>query len=165
MNKLIKRVLSGVAAAVAVVGLNAPAALAASPHFINASASFGSGDALVVSFKEVGLGDNQNIAYVASANATAEYACVNRGGKNPEAANKQSVQGPVSASGTFSSGKNGSISGSLTLHAPSAGSFSCPSGQRLVLASVSYSGVRITDTTNNVFEDIAGTFSRTFFTF
>ena len=41
------------------------------------------------------------------------------------------------------------------------GSFSCPSGQDLVLASVSYTNVRITDTTNNVFKDIPGTFTLT----
>jgi len=72
------------------------------------------------------------------------------------------VSGPVSATGTFSSGKNGTISQSLTLSPPSAGSFSCPAGQRLVLAFVSYTNVAITDTTNKVTESIPGTFSRCF---
>ena len=146
------------------VALTASAAFAESPHFISASASGpdASGN-LTVSFKEAGLGNNQVITYVASANATATYACVNGGGNHPKATNKETVSGPVSASGTFSSGKNGSISQSLTLAPPSAGSFSCPSGQTLVLASVSYTSVTITDTTNTVTESISGTFSRTFF--
>jgi hypothetical protein len=75
------------------------------------------------------------------------------------------VNGPVTATGTFSSGKNGSISQSLTLEPPSPGSFSCPGGQTLVLASVSYTNVTINDTTNGVTEDIPGTFARVFFKF
>jgi len=146
------------------VALTASAAFAESPHFISASASGPDANGnLTVSFKEAGLGNNQVITYVASANATATYACVNGGGNHPKATNKETVSGPVSASGTFSSGKNGSISQSLTLAPPSAGSFSCPSGQTLVLASVSYTSVTITDTTNTVTESISGTFSRTFF--
>ncbi len=139
-------------------------AFASSPHFINASAAFqGSGPNLVVSFKEAGLGDNQLIDYTASADATAVYACINGGGNHPKASNKETVSGPVLASGSFSSGKNGTVSASLTLSPPSQGDFSCPSGQQLVLASVSYTDVAIADTTNGVSESIAGTFSRVFF--
>jgi hypothetical protein len=43
-----------------------------------------------------------------------------------------------------------------------AGSFTCPSGQRLVLAAVSYTNIVLTDTQNNVSVSIADT-SRTFF--
>ncbi|NUP51146.1 MAG: hypothetical protein HOW97_28120 [Catenulispora sp.] len=118
---------------------------------------------LNVNFKEAGLGDNQSITYVASADSTAVYACINHGGNHPQAANKETVSGPVSATGTFSSGKNGSITATLTLSPPSAGSFSCPGNQRLVLASVSYTDVSITDTNTPVTENIAGTFSRIFY--
>lgn len=135
-------------------------ALANSPHFNSAGASITSSGTLVVSWKEAGLGDNVTIAYVASADGTAVYACINGGGKHPQATNKETVNGPVSAGGDFSSGKNGSINGSLTLQPPSAGSFSCPSGQHLVLASVSYTNVSITDTTNGITEPIPGTFSK-----
>lgn len=129
-----------------------------SPHFNKASASL-SGTNLNVSFKESGLGNNQLITYVATANATATYVCVNNGGANPSAQNKTTVNGPVSATGTFSSGKNGTISQTLTLSPPSAGSFSCPNGQSLQIAQVTYTNVAITDTTNNVSESIPGTFS------
>lgn len=134
------------------------AALAAGFHFNSASAAL-SGPNLVVSFVEAGLGNNQNIDYAATANATAVYACYNNGGKNPKATNKETVSGPVGATGSFSSGKNGSISASLTITPPSAGSFSCPSGQSLFLDSVTYTNVVITDTTNNVSEPIPGSFT------
>jgi hypothetical protein len=147
------------AAMLAMVLAYAVPAFAASPHFLKASASL-SGTNLVVSFKEAGLGNNQNIKYTASADATATYVCVNRGGTNPSASNKTNVSGPVSATDTFNSGKNGSISQSLTVKPPQApASFSCPKGQTERLAKVTYTNVSITDTTNNVTEPISGTFS------
>ena len=136
----------------------APAALAQNAHFISAKASV-SGANLVVSWKEAGLGDNQLIHYTASADGTATYVCVNKGGGNPSAANKTTVNGPVSASGTFNSGKNGNITASLTVNPPSPGGFSCPNGQQLQLASASYTNVSVTDDTNGITEPIAGTFS------
>ncbi len=140
-------------------------ALADSPHFISASASINPSGSLTVNFKEAGLGDNALISYTASASATADYGCLNGGGKNPEATNKSTVDGPVSASGIFSSGKNGSISASLTINPPPNVSLTCPSGQKLVLADVTYSGISITDNTNGITFAIPGTFSDTFFTF
>ena len=161
--RLLRRVGSAFVLAMALLALTVSTAFAASPHFINASVAFsGSGPNLNVSFKEAGLGDNQNITYVASADGTAVYACINGGGNHPKATNKETVSGPVSATGTFSSGKNGTISQTLTLHPPSAGGFSCPNGQKLVLAFVSYTNVATIDTTNGVSEAIAGTFSRCF---
>ena len=133
-------------------------ALAVSPHFVSASASL-SGTNLVVSFKEAGLGTNQLINYTASADATATYVCVNKGGSNPSASNKTTVSGPVSASGTFNSGKNGNVTASLTLMPPSPpATFSCPKGQSQATAEVSYTNVSITDTTNGITEPIPGTF-------
>jgi hypothetical protein len=142
----------------AALAIAAPAALATSPHFIKAQATL-SGQNLIVSWKEAGLGDNQQITYRANADATATYVCVNKGGANPSASNKTTVSGPVSATGTFSSGKNGNITASLTLNPPSAGGFSCPPGQSLAVASASYTSVSITDLTNNLTESIAGTFA------
>lgn len=152
-----KRIQATAVTAFVLVGMMSSAALADSPHFIRASARL-SGANLVVSFKEAGLGNNQLITYVASADATATYVCVNNGGGNPSAQNKTTVSGPVSASGTFSSGKNGTISQSLTLSPPGSGGFSCPPGQTLAIAQVTYTNVAITDTTNGVTESIPGTF-------
>jgi len=136
-------------------GLAPTTASAASPHFINASANL-QGTNLVVSWKEAGLGNDVVIHYVASANATAQYACINGGGNHPKATNKETVSGPVSAAGDFSSGKNGSISGSLSISAPGAGAFTCPGGQRLVLAQVRYTNISLQDTTDGIAAAIAG---------
>lgn len=137
----------------------APAALAVNAHFISASAKL-SGSNLVVSFKEAGLGTNQLIDYEASASASATYVCVNKGGGNPSASNKTTVNGPVSATGSFSSGKNGNVTGSLTLTPPSPPStFKCPTGQAQATASVTYTGVSIADTTNGITDAISGVFS------
>jgi hypothetical protein len=79
-------------------------AFAQSAHFLSASASGPYSDGnLIVSFKEAGLCNNALISYTASADATATYACINGGGNHPKATNKETVSGPVSASGTFSS--------------------------------------------------------------
>jgi hypothetical protein len=129
--------------------LAAPVALAVSPHFVSASGTLNGNGSLTVNFKEAGLGTNQNIDYTLTANATATYVCVNRGGANPSAQNKTTVSGPVSASGTFNSGKNGNVTASLTVSPPPS-DISCPSGQTLQLASVSYTDVTLTDTTNGI---------------
>jgi hypothetical protein len=130
-----------------------PAAWGQNAHFVTGpNARLGTGGTLIVSWKEAGLGNNVTATYTASANGTAVYACINNGGKHPSASNKETVNGPVSATGTFSSGKNGSITGSLTAEPPSAGGFSCPNGQTQILAYVSYSGITLT---NNTFQDSA----------
>jgi hypothetical protein len=139
-------------------------ALAANPHFINASASVDSAGNLIVSWKEAGLGDNQLIAYTVTADASATYYCINGGGKHPQASNKETVNGPVSGSGSFSSGKNGQITASLTVSPPGPGDFSCPSGQRLVLGDVTYMNITLTDITNDV-SVFLGTISRIFIQF
>jgi hypothetical protein len=155
--------IAAVLAALVLTLAFASLAQADSPHFLKASASGPNSDGqLVVSFKEAGLGDNQTIAYRASATATATYACINGGDNHPQANNKVTFTEPVTKNGSFSSGKNGTISQSLPIDPPSAGTFSCPPGQRMALASVKYVEVAITDTTNDVTEGIPGTFSRTF---
>ena len=152
-----KRILAIIFAPLLLLLVAIAPAQAVSPHFISASATLNSNGTLTANFKEAGLGTNQNINYVLSADATATYVCVNKGGANPSAANKSTVAGPVSASGTFSSGKNGNVTASLTVSPPPS-DISCPGGQRLQLAQVTYTNVAITDTTNGVTETINGTF-------
>jgi hypothetical protein len=135
-------------------------ALAQNAHFTRASASGPSNQGNVtVNFKIAGLGDNETLTVTASADATAEYACRNKGGNFPSDPKKQQVSGPVTASGEFTSGKNGQITGSLTL-SPPASTLNCPGGQEEVLLNVSYTNVEVS--TNGVSEAIPGTFSRTF---
>jgi hypothetical protein len=144
----LRRLGSACVLAIALLALTISTAFAAAPHFISASASINGGN-LVVSWKEAGLGDNQLIHYTVSADATATYVCVNGGNHNPSASNKTTVSGPVSASGTFSSGKNGNITASLSAAPPSAPDF-CPNGQKTELALVTYTNITLTDTTNNI---------------
>jgi hypothetical protein len=153
-----RRMLLALAGLLAIAALAVPAALAVSPHFINASAAVNTDGSLTVNFKEAGLGTNQLINYTASAQGTATWVCVNKGGSNPSAQNKTTVNGPVSASGAFDSGKNGNVTASLTLQPPPS-DITCPNGQKLQLASASYTDVSITDTTNGITEPIPGTFS------
>lgn len=144
------RTLSFTTCALLLVLVASSSSWAQNPHFVGKPSATLSGRNVNVCFKEAGLGNNQLITYVASANATATYVCVNNGGQCPNAANKTTVSGPVSATGTFSSGQNGTISQCLQLSPPSPGTFTCPSGQKLTLSEVSYSNIAITDTTTPV---------------
>ena len=96
-----------------------------------------------------GLGTNQNINYTLSAQGTATWDCVNNGGTKPSAQNKTTVNGPMSASGRFNSGKNGQVTASLTVQSPPS-DITCPKGQKLERAPASYTGVTLTDTINGI---------------
>jgi outer membrane usher protein FimD/PapC len=128
-------------------------------HFTATSTSVNSLGALVATFSEAGLG-NENVDYTLSANATATYACINGGGNHPKAANKENVNATVSG-GADIQAKNGHASGSITA-GPPASTLVCPGGQTFVLACVSYTGIVLTDTTNGVTTPLADA-QRTFF--
>jgi hypothetical protein len=159
----VRRLVSAVALAcmVLLLGGALSPAMADSPHFVRASAATDGSGNLVVSFKEAGLGTNQNIDYLAGAEATALYGCVNGGGNHPQARNKESFSGPVTATGTFNSGRNGQVTASLTLSPPGQGALSCPDDMVVSLLQVTYSGVFVTDTTHQVTIEVPGTFSYT----
>lgn len=135
--------------AVAAIAALAFASIAAAqnPHFLRAASGLTNGGALTANFKIAGLGNNETIQVTLSADATAQYACFNRGGHHPQATNKETVSGPVSATGEFTSGQNGQVTGSLTAQPPGPGEFSCPSGQELVLTFVQYTNVSLTAVT------------------
>jgi len=159
MRKILKPTMFLGFVVVSALALGSVAAFA-SAHFMSASASVNNNGALVVSWDEAGLG-NGNIDYTVTSDATATYACINGGGNHPKAANKATVNGDVTANGSFQS-KNGRVRASLTAGPLGPGNFSCPSGQSLVLAGVSYSNIVLTDTTNGVSVNL-GSQSRTFF--
>jgi hypothetical protein len=160
MSRSLGRIL--IATAALVVTLAMAAVATAAPHFNRASAAGPDNNGnLTVNFKIAGLGDTVTTTVTATADATAVYACQNNGGNFPSDPKKQTVSGPVSASGEFTSGKNGSITGSLTLMPPPS-TLDCPGGQREVLASVSYTNVAVSEP-NAGTAPIAGTFSRVFF--
>jgi hypothetical protein len=155
-----RRIAIPLLVAVALLALGAVSAMAAAPKFFSATSSVNNDGALVVNFDERGLG-NETVEYTLTADAVATFYCVNRGGKNPSAANKRTVVSPVSGN-TSEEPKNGRVVASISAGPPSAGDFSCPSGQVLRFGDVSYTNVVLTDTTNNV-STSAPDASRTFF--
>lgn len=157
-----RRIILSIAATVALLALSSSAALATSgAHFFSATGSVSSSGALVVTFDEAGVGQLQ-VNYVLHADASATYACLNGGGNHPKAANKATFNGPLSSPTTGFQPDNGRVTGSISVGPLGPGSFTCPSGQTLVLASVAYTNITLTDVTNNVTASI-GSVSRTFF--
>jgi hypothetical protein len=148
----------------ALAGFMAPTTVRAqSPHFLRCSASGVNSDGtLNACFKIAGLGSNQSLTVTASAHADATYACRNHGQQCPNAANKVNVQTDVSASGTFTSGKNGQITACLTVDPPPT-SLTCPPGQKLVLVSVSYTNVSVSAAGAGDCNTSPGTFAANFF--
>jgi hypothetical protein len=127
-------------------------------HFNNASSSITNAGVLVASFKEAGLGDTVQIDYALTANANATYVYVNNGGNLPNSPQFTFVAGPVLGTGSFTSEKNGSITGTLTVQpppAPQAFIDAAPNGLHVALFSVSYNTVTLTDTTNNIAVSLA----------
>ena len=127
--------------------LTVSSVFAVAAKFHDVSSSVNGDGALVVSWDERGVGEG-DISYTLTADATALWACFNRGGKNPAAQNKRSVEGDVAAAGDFAS-KNGRVQGTLVSGPLDPGDFSCPSGQVMRLASVSYTNIVLTDVTND----------------
>ncbi|EKQ51320.1 MULTISPECIES: hypothetical protein [unclassified Clostridium] len=133
----------------------------AQPHFTSINA-FLEGVNLCVAFKEAGLGNNQLITYILSANATAEYACIYKGAQYPQASNKEAVSVAVSTTATLKSDKNGKVINTICLSPGSPTDLSCPPGKQLVLVSVTYNVVTLTDTINQISIGVSGNFSDTF---
>jgi hypothetical protein len=85
-----------------------PTVLAGSPHFVGKTSIERSGDDLVVSGKEAGLGNETSVHIL----ITAEAQCINPGNNHPQAGNKETF----AAEGDFPI-QNGKALFSLTLEA------------------------------------------------
>jgi hypothetical protein len=126
-------------------------AFAQNPHFIYATSTLNPDASLTVDFKEAGLGNNQNINYILEADGVATYACQNHGGNFPKDPKKIDQAATLEGTGTFSSGRNGQITASLTVGPPPPPSPSnCKGNQVEVLLAVSYTNIVLTDDTNKV---------------
>jgi len=103
-----RRVLLALTLAAALLAVAAPA-WAGSPHFVNDQTTFAQdGDTLTVTFKEAGLGDEAQVDYLLDAT----FQCVNPGGNDPQAGNKQSFETAAALPV-----QNGQVSGSLSVTA------------------------------------------------
>jgi len=146
------------------LGFMATTVRAQNPHFLSCDVSgVNSNGTLSSDFRIAGLGSNVSIQVTATADASAVYACLNHGQKCPSAANKSTVTGTVSASGQFTSGKNGSVRGSLTVDPPPNTTLTCPGGQKLVLVSVDYTNVSLSSSAGGTCDTSPGTFGANFF--
>src|SRR6266498_2315778 len=136
MKQCLRRLLTvGVSFAAALLMLTAAAFATSGAHFFNVGSS---------------VNDAGNYT-IDITNASAVYACINGGGNHPKAANKETVSSGLTV-GFSRDPVNGRVTGATSppIGPQPVGSFACPSGQTLVLASVSYTGITLTDTTNNV---------------
>jgi len=161
MSKSLRGALA-LLAALALMGLGALGAQATSgAHFFSATGSVANSGALQVSWDEAGVGQQQ-VNYTLKTDAFALYACINGGGNHPKAANKQSVNGPLSSPSVGFQPENGrvKVTNGISL-GPLPSTLVCPSGQTFVLACVKYTNIVLFDTTNNVSAKIADA-SRTF---
>jgi hypothetical protein len=146
------------------LGFMATTVRAQNVHFIKCSANGVTNDGeLNACFKIAGLGANESLDVTATADGSAVYACLNHGQKCPNAANKSTVTGTVTAHGIFQSGKNGQITGCLTLDPPPNTDLNCPNGQRLVLVSVSFTNVSVSAPGAGDCIPSPGTFGENFF--
>ena len=128
-----RRILS-ILVGIAFVGfLAATGAWAGSPHFVECSVST-SGNTLSADGKEAGLGDEDQIHVV----VTADALCINSGGNHPRAVNKTSVTAaedvPV---------QNGKAIFSIDVTATFQPECSPP-------MTVEFQNIRVTDITNNI---------------
>jgi hypothetical protein len=129
----VKKLVGIIALAICLLGLTSPA-YAGSPHFVGTPVATISGDTLTVTGKEAGLGNETQILVEVSADAQ----CVNPGGNDPQAANKESFN----ASGVFPV-QNGKADFSLTVTAAFQPTCSPP-------MSVVWSNIVVTDAANGL---------------
>jgi hypothetical protein len=135
------RVIRALLAASLVASLAATTVLAGNPHFVSLSVTR-EGNSLIVSGKEAGLGNEDQVHIVVTATAQ----CINPGSKHPKAANKESV----SAEGDFPV-QNGKAEFSLTLTATFQPDCTPP-------MTVVFTDVTVTDETSGISRSFPGTF-------
>jgi hypothetical protein len=127
------RILSFLVSLVLFGALATTGAWAGSPHFIFCSVTV-EGNTVSVDGKEAGLGDEEQITVVVSADAQ----CINPGGKNPNAGNKESISTAANVPV-----QNGKAIFSIDLVATFQPDCSPP-------MTVAFSNVSVTDVTNGI---------------
>lgn len=156
--------IAAAGAAAAVITFAAPALATSGAHFFHdTGATVADNGSLSVTIDEAGVGQ-QLVDYDVSWTAVADYGCINGGGNHPQASNKETVSTGGDALISFSP-VNGRVHATIDVAGtppPVTNGFTCPNGQALVLADVTYSA-SLSDLTNVVSKDVSA--SRIFFTF
>jgi len=129
---------------IALTGFMAITVLAQNAHFMSCSSDVNSNGSLAVRFRIAGLGNGASATITATTTATSTWGCLNGGQQCPNAANKFTTSQQISGDLTVTAGHNGSASGTITL-APARPANFCPNGQRMVLISVTYGDVTLTN--------------------
>ena len=136
-----RRIIFALVLALTTPALSVLPALAGNPHFVTLTVTR-SGNSLILTGKEAGLGDEQQVNIQFNASAS----CINPGDNHPKAANKESV----STSGMFPV-QNGKAEFTLNLTATFQPECAPP-------MTVEFSGVGVGDLTNSLSVSFAGTF-------
>ena len=127
------------------LGFMATTVLAQNAHFMSCSVNPVSNDGCVsVSFRIAGLGAGASDTITATTTVTATWGCLNGGQNCPNAQNKFTTTAPISASLNVQAGHNGSATGTIRLCPTPPANF-CPHGQKMVLISVTYTDVQLTN--------------------
>jgi len=136
-----RRIILALILALTTAALSVVPALAGNPHFVTLNVTR-SGNILILTGKEAGLGDEQQVSIEFNASAS----CINPGDNHPKADNKESV----SATGTFPV-QNGKADFTLNLTATFQPECAPP-------MTVQFSGVVVGDLTNSLSVSFAGSF-------
>ena len=129
---------------IALSSFAATSVLAQNAHFQSCSSNVGSSGNLSVSFRISGLGGGASDTITASTTATSTWGCLNGGQQCPNASNKFTSTDQLTGTLTVTAGHNGSASGTISLSPKQPANF-CPHGQKMVLISVTYSDVSLTN--------------------
>ena len=115
----------------------------AAANFKSQSFSVNNQGQLVCSFDVSGLGNVSETQGSCTATSSADYQCINNGGKNPAAGNKRTVGGAVGTEETIPV-HNGRAQGDIIVDPAGPGDFGCPGGQTLFLVRACYTDISLT---------------------
>lgn len=101
-----------------------------------------------VCFKELKL-PKKPITYTVTGKVTASYACRNRGGNCPPGQDT-TIKENVNSSATYTPDKHGTVSACIVIKVPVPHKSPCPDEMALVLKSVTWSHMAISDVTNSI---------------
>jgi len=130
--------------------------LAGSPRIQKSQVKVESDGDLTVTFKEGGLGKLSLITYSLSGTAHEYFACLPpaSGGTGGSTSSSETIDNWTA--GSFTSAKNGSISGTIQISVP-ASSATCTPGYTRLLCSIQYTNILLLDRVNSVFSPFMDT--------